>query len=141
MRLPTIYRTIGRAGVIFIGARDDGACAGLVVKDELLLLLAQMRDDGAIQPLPSIRVQKRLIRGCELAVVMVEPSKAPPVRFRGRTWIRVGPRRAIASPEEERRLIERRRGRDLPFDLAETPAAVDDLDVELFERTYLPRRR
>jgi ATP-dependent DNA helicase RecG len=126
-----------RPGVVFIGARDDGSCARLAVSDDLLLRLAQTRDDGLIQPLPSLVVQKRVIGGCEMAIVIVEPSAAPPVRFRGRTWIRVGPRRAIATPEEERRLVERRRGRDLPFDLQPVPsAAIGDLDTDLF-RQYL----
>jgi ATP-dependent DNA helicase RecG len=128
-----------KPGVVFIGSRDDGSCAGLAVDDDLLLRLASMRDDGAIQPLPSLVVQKRRLRGCELAVVIVEPSAAPPVRLRGRTWIRVGPRRAIATPEEERRLVERRRGRDLPFDLRPVPGATKaDLELDLFRRAYLP---
>jgi ATP-dependent DNA helicase RecG len=127
-------------GVVFIGARDDGSCAGLAITDDLLLKLASMRDDGAIQPLPSLIVQKRMLLGnCTLAVVIVAPSGAPPVRFRGRTWIRGGPRRAMASAEEERRLVERRRGRELPFDLQPVPhAALDDLDLDLFQRSYLP---
>lgn len=50
-----------------------------------------------------------------MAVVIVEPSHMPPVRFKCQTWIRVGPRRAIATPEEERRLIERQRGAALPL--------------------------
>jgi predicted HTH transcriptional regulator len=62
-------------------------------------------------------VQKRTLAGCELAVIMVEPSDAPPVRCKGRVWVRVGPRRAIATAEEERRLAEKRRARDLPFDI------------------------
>ncbi len=126
-------------GVVFIGARDDGTCAGLPIYDDLLLRLAHMRDDGAIHPLPSMVVQKRVIDDCALAVVIVAPSDAPPVRFRGRTWIRVGPRRALASPEEERRLVERRRGRDLPFDLQPVrQAKEEDLDVDIFQRSYLP---
>jgi len=129
-----------RAGVIFIGARDDGSCANLAVTDELLRRLAGLRDDGTILPLPSFTVEKRTIAGCELAVVIVRPSGAPPVRFRGRTWIRVGPRRAIATIEEELRLAERRRARDLPFDLRPISAAgLQDLDCDLFTRTYLPK--
>jgi ATP-dependent DNA helicase RecG len=69
----------------------------------------------------------------------VEPSDAPPVRFQGRVWIRVGPRRAIATEEEERRLIEKRRSRNLPFDIwPAPPATLDDLDFDLFRRIYLP---
>lgn len=128
-----------KPGVVLVGARNDGASAGLAIDDALLLRLAQMRDDGAIQPLPSMLVQKRSIGSGELALVIVEPSTAPPVRFRGRTWVRVGPRRAIATPEEERRLVERRRGRDVPFDLQVVHSAtIEDLDQSLFETSYLP---
>jgi ATP-dependent DNA helicase RecG len=74
----------------------------------------------------------------ELAVVVVEPSDAPPVRFDGRTYVRVGPRRATATSEEERRLNEKRRSRDLPFDLRSFPSAtIDDLNLEFFQREYL----
>jgi ATP-dependent DNA helicase RecG len=98
-----------------------------------------LKGDGRIQPFPSMTVEKRRVAGCDLAVVMVRPSLAPPVRVGGRTWIRVGPRRAVATPEEERRLAERRRAGDLPFDLQPLPSAtLDDLDLDLFSRTYLP---
>jgi ATP-dependent DNA helicase RecG len=61
------------------------------------------------------------------------------VRFNGQVWIRVGPRRAIATADEERRLSERRRAGDLPFDSREAVGtALDDLDLALFEREYLP---
>jgi ATP-dependent DNA helicase RecG len=84
-------------------------------------------------------VQKKVLNRCEMAVVTVEPSDAPPVRYRGRTCIRVGPRRAYATPEEERRLTEKRRARDLPFDIRPMPVATTaDLDLDLFRRTYLP---
>jgi ATP-dependent DNA helicase RecG len=128
-----------KPGVIFIGINDNGSCSGLPITDKLLLTLADMRDDGLIQPLPSMEVQKRSVDSCEIAVVIVHPSMAPPVRFRGRTYIRVGPRRAIATVEEERRLTERRRTMDLPFDLHPLPTATSaDFDLELFEHHYLP---
>ena len=126
-------------GVLYIGAKDDGSCAGLAVTDELLRTLADMRSDGNIVPIPSLTVQKKVLNRCEMAVVTVEPSDAPPVRYRGRTCIRVGPRRAYATPEEERRLTEKRRARDLPFDIRPMPVVtMADLDIDLFRRTYLP---
>ncbi len=129
----------GRAGVVFVGARDDGTCAHLNITDRLLQTLGAMRSDGNILPLPTMSVQKRILGGCDLAVVIVQPSYAPPVRYRGLTWIRVGPRRAIATAEEERRLIEKRRARDLPFDLRPFPSAnVHDLDTDFFTQVYLP---
>ena len=125
-------------GVIFIGAKDDGSCAGLAITDELLLTLSDMRSDGNILPMPMLTVQKRTLRGCELAIVNTEPSDLTPVRYQGRVWIRVGPRRAIATAEEERRLNEKRRSRDLPFDLYPiSSASIQDLDLDLFQRSYL----
>lgn len=126
-------------GVIFIGVRDDGSCASLPITDQLLLQLADMRSDGKILPFPVLQVSPKTLNGCELVTVIVEPSDAPPVRLNGRTWIRVGPRRATASPEEERRLNEKRRSRDLPFDLRPlSSASLADLNLTLFQTSYLP---
>lgn len=128
-----------KPGVIFIGAKDDGACAGTDISDELLLKLSHMRDDGNIHPFPTMEVRKKILNNCEMAVVIVHPSLAPPIRVKGRTYIRVGPRRAIATVEEEKRLSERRRTMDLPFELLPiSTSSIDDLDIELFEHHYLP---
>jgi ATP-dependent DNA helicase RecG len=128
-----------KPGVIFIGAKDNGSSTGLKITDELLLTLSDMRSDGNILPIPSMTVQKRVLGGCDLAVVEVIPSDFPPVRYKGRVWIRVGPRRAVASPDEERRLVEKRKSRDLPFDLHPiVSASLSDLDLDLFKRVYLP---
>lgn len=126
-------------GVLFIGVNDDGSNAHLVITDELLRTLADLRSNGNILPFPTMLVQKRVLSGLDLAVIIVEPSDAPPVRYRGRVWVRVGPRRAVATLEEERRLTEKRRARDLPFDLSPVPSAtLEDLDLDLFCRVYLP---
>jgi len=126
-------------GALFVGANDDGSCAHLEITDRLLLTLADMRSNGNIAPFPAMTVQKRTLTGCDVAVVIVQPSDAPPVRYKGRTWIRVGPRRAVATAEEERRLAEKRRAKDLPFDLRPVlSATLEDLDLELFRRVYLP---
>lgn len=129
-----------KPGVIFVGIRDDGSCAGLEVTDELLKRLGDYRGNGKIQPLPSITVEKKMLNGCEVAAVVVMPSDMPPVRYDGRTWIRIGPRRDKASLDEERRLTEKRRHRVLPFDMTPVPfAQLDDLDVDRFRREYLPQ--
>jgi ATP-dependent DNA helicase RecG len=126
-------------GVLFIGANDDGTCANLRITDELLRTVADMRSDGNILPFPTMTVQKRTVSGCDLVVVEVQPSDLPPVRYNGRVWIRVGPRRATASADEERRLAEKRRAADTPFDRrAVRGSSIDDLDLDLFERIYLP---
>jgi ATP-dependent DNA helicase RecG len=126
-------------GVIFVGVNDNGICANLAITDELLLRLSAMRSDGNILPFPVLSVRKIIVDGCEIAAVIVEPSDSPPLRFNGRVWIRVGPRRASTTTEEERRLNEKRRAGDLPFDLRPMPSAsLDDLNLTFFEREYLP---
>lgn len=126
-------------GVLFVGVNDNGSCANLPINDRLLLTLAELRSNGNILPFPTMVVQKRNLKGCEVAVIIVEPSDAPPVCFRGRTYIRVGPRRAVATQEEERCLTEKRRYKNLSPDLQPMPfASLDDLDLDLFRGTYIP---
>ncbi len=128
-----------KAGVIFVGARDDGTPSGLPITDALLLSLTDIKTDGNIVPPPSMTVQKRLVSGVELAVLTVEPADAPPARFKGQIWIRTGPRRDIATQQDERILNEKRRHRDRPFDVRPVPSAtIADLDRRLFEGVYLP---
>lgn len=126
-------------GIVFIGARDDGSPTGLAVTDELLLKLADIRSDGNIQPLPTMTVQKRVLKGAEMAVIAVQPADAPPVDYKGRIYIRTGPRRDIATRQDIRILSERRRHRDLPFDIQPVSfTAIADLNRLVFETEYLP---
>ena len=126
-------------GVLFIGVNDNGACSNFDVTDEVLLNLSNMRADGKILPFPIMTVSQRILQGCTLAVVIVEPSDSPPIRYDGRTWVRVGPRRALASAEEERRLNEKRRFKDQPFDVRPfISASLNNLDLSLFQQNYLP---
>ncbi len=129
----------GRPGVLFIGARDDGSPAGLAVDDELLLQIADMKTDGNIVPPPTLTVAKHTLRGADMAVVTVWPVDSPPARYKGRIWVRVGPRRGIASAQDERILNEKRRYGDRPWDVYPVPSAVPaDLDRRRFEDEYLP---
>jgi ATP-dependent DNA helicase RecG len=129
----------GTPGVVFIGARDDGTPAGLVVTDELLRQLADIKTDGNIAPPPTLLVEERELSGHAFAVVTVWPCDTPPVRCRGRVHVRWGPRRGLASAQDERILNERRRHRDRPFDVQPIPAATtEDLDRLRFEQEYLP---
>lgn len=126
-------------GVLFVGAKDDGSGANLTVTDKLLLDLASLRSGGNILPLPSMTVEKLTTDHGEMAVVVVQPSDSPPVRFKGQVWIRVGPSRAVATQEEERRLNEKRQSHDLPFDLHPiSVASIGDLELDTFTREYLP---
>lgn len=127
-----------KPGIIFVGVHDDGSCSNLAITDDLLLRLTDIRSDGNILPFPVLTVRKITIDGCKIVAVMVEPSDSPPVRFNGRVWIRVGPRRATATAEEERRLNEKRRAGDLPFDLRPlTSTTLEDLNLNFFQQSYL----
>jgi len=128
-----------RPGVLFVGARDDGTPSGLPITDDLLRTLADIRTDGNMLPPPALIVEKRVLRGSEMAVVTVQPSDTPPVRYRGRIWIRPGPRRAIATAQDERILNEKRRHRDIPFDVQPLPSCgLAALSRTVFEQEYLP---
>jgi ATP-dependent DNA helicase RecG len=98
-----------RPGVIFVGVENDGSYADIDITDDLLVLLSGMRDNGDILPVPSMVVEKRTIEGHDVAVVTVTPAAEPPVRYRGRVWVRVGPSTREASADDERILRERRR--------------------------------
>jgi len=130
----------GAPGVVTVGVEDAGRPTGLVIDDRLLRRLADLRDNGHIYPFPSMRVDQLSLDGVEIAVVVVEPSTSPPVQYRGRTMIRVGPRRAVATPEEEARLHERRRHAALPFDARPLAGStIDDLDLRRFTTELLPQ--
>lgn len=129
-----------RPGVVFIGVRDDGTPAGLEINDALLLKLAHCKTDGNILPLPAMTVGKHTLRGADVVVVTVAPTHSPPVRFQEHIWIRVGPRRAVASAQDERILNEKRRHGDAPFDAQPVSGAtLADLDLPRFQYLYLPR--
>ena len=130
----------GLPGVVFIGVKDDGSCAGVAISDRLLTKLAGMKDDGTIMPIPSLVVQKHTLSECDVAAIVVEPSRSPPVRYHGRVWVRVGPTVRQATPEEEQRLSERRRAGERPFDQRPAEdATVADLNLEYLESHYLPQ--
>jgi ATP-dependent DNA helicase RecG len=125
-------------GILFIGAEDNGKPSNIKIDDELLKSLSDMRGDGNILPMPVMNVEKRILNGAEMAVVTVMPSDMPPLRYKGQIWIRVGPRRALAGAQDERILNEKRRHKDLPFDLCPVPrASLDDLSKGIFENEYL----
>jgi len=128
-------------GYLIIGAKDDGSLFGLQVTDKLILKLSSIRSNGAIQPLPSMTVNKYSFpdRMGEAAVVEVLPYDMPPVRYKGNVWIRIGSTKQIASEQEERILIERRISKMLTFDARPCLGSdIRELSHELFLITYLP---
>ena len=127
-------------GYLLVGVHDDGRLSGLKATDSLLKNLAAIRSDGNVLPIPVMNVETFHLPEGDVVVVEVAPAVLPPVRYRGRTWIRVGPRRAIATPEEEDLLIERRRVKFPTFDsMPCSQARLDDLDLELFKHGFLPK--
>lgn len=130
----------GQPGVVFIGANDDGSVAHIEVTDKLLQTLSDMKTDGKTVPPPTLTVERRVLKGAPMAVVTVWPADAPPVRFAGRIWIRVGPRRGLASAQDERILNEKRRYRDRTFDAHPIHGcSLAELNRVVFENEYLPQ--
>ena len=121
-------------GYLLVGVHDNGTLSGLAVTDELLKNLGAIRSDGNVLPQPVINVAKYSFEGGDIAVVEVIPSDLPPVRFKGRIHIRVGPRKAIANEQEERVLSERRVALARSFDARPCPeGTLDDLALGQFD--------
>ncbi len=128
-----------QSGFVLVGVDNRGRAVGLSVTDQHLLQLGEVRASGRVLPIPSVQVYKiRLSDGSgEVAVLEVHPSDLPPVRFNGQVWIRVGPRRALASETDERRLMERRVSHARTFDArACRGAGLKDLAIDLFLNNY-----
>ena len=129
-----------KPGVIFVGVRDNGTITGLPITNPLLRQLVDMKDDGNIVPPTSMTVEKRNLNGQDVAIVKVLPSDSPPVRYKGAIQVRVGPRRSVATAQDERLLNERRRHGDRPFDLQSIPSSTtNDLNLAQFQIEYLPQ--
>ena len=126
-------------GYLLVGVRDGGTLDGLEVTDRILLRLGDLRSNVNLEPLPAVTVQKHVLPEGDVAVVEVLPSDLPPVRYKGRVWIRVGPSRRAANQQEERLLGERRTSALRSFDARPCPeSSVDDLMPGLFVNAYLP---
>ena len=129
-----------QTGVLFVGVSDNGQPIGLEITDEILRQLADVKSDGQIVPPPSMFVERREVAGSGVAVITVMPSDSPPARYRGRIYVRIGPRRGTAIAQDERILNEKRRALDIPFDVQPVPTAnISALNQSQFENEYLPR--
>lgn len=125
-------------GFVFIGVRDDKTIVGLSDADQVIEQLSHMKSDGRILPLPSMTVGKHALEDKEVVVVRVEPADSPPVRCKGVIRIRTGSRRDLATAQDERILTEKRRYKDIPFDLQPVPTSgLSDLNLVHFEHEYL----
>ncbi|MFB3786370.1 MAG: ATP-binding protein [bacterium] len=129
-------------GYLIVGVDDKtGKRTGLRVTDELLKDLASIANSGSVQPLPTIHVNSYSFDDNEgdVAVVEVMPSLLPPVRYKGRVWVRIGPTQRSATEQEERILTERRISHELTYDARPClGSSISELNRELFLVTYLP---
>lgn len=126
-------------GYLFIGVYDDGRRCGLKVDDALMKKISAIRSDGNILPLPVMNVDKAEFPDGDVLVAEVTPSLLPPVRYRGRVFVRIGPRRDIATEQEERILTERRTSYMATFDAMPClGATLDDLYVDNIKTDYIP---
>lgn len=127
-------------GYLIIGAHDNGTLSGLKVDDALMKKISAIRSDGNILPLPIMSVEHFEFPDGDLLVAEVSPSLLPPVRYRGRTFVRIGPRRDIASEAEERILLERRTSYMATFDAMPClGATINDIDTHYIKHDYLPQ--
>ena len=137
----------GAPGGFFVCANDDGSRAHAAITDEFPRALSDVRTDGTVIPLPSVRVEKRTLAGGLVAVgagagaairCASRPPQRPDVDSRraapGHRHARGG-----AAPGREAR------GTDLPFDLWPVRGAgLTGLDLDLLRprvscpRTWMP---
>jgi ATP-dependent DNA helicase RecG len=52
-----------KPGLIFVGVEDDGMCANLTVTEKTIRDVANWRNEGKVQPIPTISVAHRVIDG------------------------------------------------------------------------------
>lgn len=127
-------------GYILLGVDDNGKIAGMQWHDDDLQAIGNIKSNGNVLPQPSMVVSPvfKFPEG-EVVVIQVTPSSYPPVRYDGRCWIRIGPRRDKATIEEEKILIERRASHAKTYDMVPALGArIEDLQIEYFKTTYLP---
>lgn len=131
----------GSPGYLLIGVDEKDSTFRLHATDALLQQFASYRSDGQVMPLPVMNVEAlpHPAGGGDVVVVEVHPHDLPPVRYKGRVCIRVGPRKDFASETEERLLIERRSSRFPTFDATPCPeGSLERLDLETFRQSYRP---
>ena len=130
----------GKPGFLLIGVNDDGSLSGLKATDELLQYFAGLRTDGNILPIPTMTVEDVSLGEGDVIVVKVLPSTEPPVRYKGRCHIRIGPRKDIATQAEEIILTEKRLSSMKSFDMmACRESSLGALDLDAFSSLYLPK--
>lgn len=125
-------------GYLIIGANDDGSLANLNITDQFLQTLSNFKN-GRILPIPVISVSRYELNGSALAIVEVLPAAQPPVRYKSKVHVRIGPRKSVANEAEERILVAKRTSNARTFDaLPCLEAALNDLNTSLIQLSYFP---
>ncbi|MGM9853930.1 MAG: RNA-binding domain-containing protein [Muribaculaceae bacterium] len=130
-----------KPGYLIIGADDKtGNVVPIKITDALLKNIASIRTEGNIQPQPSMIVEKVDLEAGPVVAVEVQPAHFPPVKYKGKICVRVGPRRGVANEDDERKLFEKRASHVQTFDAMPClDCSLADLDVMLFKQQYLPK--
>ncbi len=128
-----------KPGYLLLGVNDDGSAAGLTIGDDELQRIGNIRSNGNILPQPYLVVSPVFhFSGGDVVAVEVHPADFPPVRYNGRVYIRIGPRKGVASQQEERALSEKRISTAKTFDEQScNGTSTDDLSIDLFRLSYL----
>lgn len=128
------------SGYILIGVEDNGKISGASIQDRDMQRWGAYRSDGNILPVPSYDMKKFSLPEGEVGVLEVFPAFSPPVKYKGRIYIRIGPRKGIANEGDERRLNEKRAGLAKTFDgLPCQGSTIKDIETEIFKISYLPQ--
>lgn len=129
----------GQPGYLIVGANDDGTVPGIDINEQIIQTLLDFRTDGRIVPPPTMTVDKYQLDDGDVAVVTVQPSPVPPVRYKGKVCIRIGPRKGVANEAEERILSEKRSTFARTFDTQPCfGSTLEDLSINIFKIGYLP---
>lgn len=128
-----------KPGYLLLGVHDNGNRSGLKVTDKILQMLMDFRTDGRIVPPPAFTVNRFVYTDGEVAVVEVQPHDLPPVRYKGKVCVRIGPRKGKANEAEERMLTEKRTAFARTFDVLPCRgSSIEDISIDLFKLRYLP---
>jgi len=127
-------------GYLIIGVENDGKIAGKSIGDRDMQRWGAFRSDGNILPVPTYDMQRFALPEGDVAVLEVFPSISPPVKYKGRIYIRTGPRKAVGNEGDERRLNEKRAALARTFDgLPCLGSSMKDIDTDIFRISYLPQ--
>jgi ATP-dependent DNA helicase RecG len=126
-------------GYLLLGVKDGGTLTNIRIEEKTIQAILDFKTNGNIVPPPALIVEQFNLDGSDVLVVEVQPSIQPPVRYKGATYVRNGPRKGRANDQEERMLSEKRSSFAKTFDL--TPcfeATLTDIVIGIFKETYLP---